>query len=330
MPAGAIPKDGPSAGVAMSTALASLLTDRTARNDTAMTGEISLRGLVLPVGGIKEKVLAAHRAGLKRVMLPARNRKDFEDIPDSARDALEFVWLEQVDDAIAASLDERVREPVETAERLTQATRSWSGTPWAHSGHACAGHMERSSATRCANGTRCRAASVAAASPSVIRLAKPASSAPQRRASSRVASRAEPALTASSASPTRRPARRARSPSGMRYAHATLNQPALGEHEIGADARRERLRDERPADKRAADDLGPARRHLRRQGCGPALDGPRIDEQGLEIEPEIAMVPDLGAEGPRVAMAAPEVPSNRTCSISGSTCTSGSPPGDGL
>jgi ATP-dependent Lon protease len=99
----------------MYTALVSLLTDRTVRNDTAMTGEISLRGLVLPVGGIKEKVLAAHRAGLRRVMLPARNRKDFEDIPESARDALEFVWLEQVDDAIAASLDERARAPVENA-----------------------------------------------------------------------------------------------------------------------------------------------------------------------------------------------------------------------
>ena len=115
VPAGAIPKDGPSAGVAMYTALVSLLTDRTVRNDTAMTGEISLRGLVLPVGGIKEKVLAAHRAGLRRVMLPARNRKDFEDIPESARDALEFVWLEQVDDAIAASLDERARALVENA-----------------------------------------------------------------------------------------------------------------------------------------------------------------------------------------------------------------------
>jgi ATP-dependent Lon protease len=69
-----------------------------------MTGEISLRGLVLPVGGIKEKVLAAHRAGIKRVMLPARNRKDYEDIPESARDELEFVWLEQVDEAIEAAL----------------------------------------------------------------------------------------------------------------------------------------------------------------------------------------------------------------------------------
>jgi ATP-dependent Lon protease len=104
VPAGAIPKDGPSAGVAMFTALVSLLTDQTVRGDTAMTGEISLRGLVLPVGGIKEKVLAAHRAGLKRVLLPARNQKDFEDIPESARAALELVWLETVDDAIRAAL----------------------------------------------------------------------------------------------------------------------------------------------------------------------------------------------------------------------------------
>ena len=104
VPAGAIPKDGPSAGVAMFIALVSLLTDRTARSDSAMTGEISLRGLVLPVGGIKEKVLAAHRAGIARVLLPARNQKDFEDIPESARASLEFVWLERVDDAIAAAL----------------------------------------------------------------------------------------------------------------------------------------------------------------------------------------------------------------------------------
>src|SRR5262249_32612134 len=81
VPAGAIPKDGPSAGVAMFMALVSLMTERTVRNDTAMTGEISLRGLVLPVGGIKEKVVAASRAGIKRVMLPARNRKGFEGMP---------------------------------------------------------------------------------------------------------------------------------------------------------------------------------------------------------------------------------------------------------
>ncbi|QWG11135.1 endopeptidase La [Bradyrhizobium sediminis] len=105
VPAGATPKDGPSAGVAMFTALTSLLTDRTVRSDTAMTGEISLRGLVLPVGGIKEKVVAAAAAGLTRVMLPARNRRDFDDIPLTAREKLEFIWLERVDDAIAAALE---------------------------------------------------------------------------------------------------------------------------------------------------------------------------------------------------------------------------------
>jgi ATP-dependent Lon protease len=81
------------------------MSERTVRNDTAMTGEISLRGLVLPVGGIKEKVVAAHRAGIKRVMLPARNRKDFEDIPEEARRELEFIWLERVDDAVSAGLE---------------------------------------------------------------------------------------------------------------------------------------------------------------------------------------------------------------------------------
>jgi ATP-dependent Lon protease len=104
VPAGAIPKDGPSAGVAMFMALTSLLTGRTVRSDTAMTGEISLRGLVLPVGGIKEKVLAAMRAGIASVMLPARNRKDLVDVPEAARTGLQFVWLETVDDAIRHAL----------------------------------------------------------------------------------------------------------------------------------------------------------------------------------------------------------------------------------
>src|ERR1700738_943079 len=114
VPAGATPKDGPSAGVAMFTALASLLTNRTVRSDTAMTGEISLRGLVLPVGGIKEKVVAAAAAGLTRVMLPARNRRDFHDLPQGARAKLEFVGLERVDDAVAAALEEN-RQPVAAA-----------------------------------------------------------------------------------------------------------------------------------------------------------------------------------------------------------------------
>jgi ATP-dependent Lon protease len=104
VPAGAIPKDGPSAGVAMFMALASLLAERVVRNDTAMTGEISLRGLVLPVGGIKEKVLAAMRAGITTVMLPRRNQKDLQDVPREARDKLRFVWLDTVDDAVAEAL----------------------------------------------------------------------------------------------------------------------------------------------------------------------------------------------------------------------------------
>ncbi len=104
VPAGAIPKDGPSAGVAIFTALVSLLSGRCIRSDTAMTGEISLRGLVLPVGGIREKVVAAQRAGLATVMLPARNRKDFDDIPAAAREKLHFVWLERADDAVRAAL----------------------------------------------------------------------------------------------------------------------------------------------------------------------------------------------------------------------------------
>ena len=105
VPAGATPKDGPSAGVAMFMALVSLMTERTIRSDTAMTGEISLRGLVLPVGGIKEKVVAAHLAGIRRVMLPARNRRDFDDIPEEARKDIEFIWLETVDQAVGAALD---------------------------------------------------------------------------------------------------------------------------------------------------------------------------------------------------------------------------------
>jgi len=105
VPAGAIPKDGPSAGVAMFIALASLFADRKVRTDTAMTGEISLRGLVLPVGGIKEKVLAAMRAGIGRVMLPARNRKDLEEVPAEAKEKLEFVFLEDVDHAVRMAVE---------------------------------------------------------------------------------------------------------------------------------------------------------------------------------------------------------------------------------
>jgi ATP-dependent Lon protease len=121
VPAGATPKDGPSAGVAMFMALVSLVTERTVRSDTAMTGEISLRGLVLPVGGIKEKVVAAHRAGIKRVMLPARNRKDFDDVPDEVRSQMEFVWLERVEGAVSAALEAGAAEDSHSETHLTAA-----------------------------------------------------------------------------------------------------------------------------------------------------------------------------------------------------------------
>jgi ATP-dependent Lon protease len=104
VPAGAIPKDGPSAGVAIFTALVSLMTGRTVGSDLAMTGEISLRGLVLPVGGIKEKTVAAHRAGIRKVLLPARNRKDLEDVPASVREQLSIVFCDRVDDVIREAL----------------------------------------------------------------------------------------------------------------------------------------------------------------------------------------------------------------------------------
>jgi ATP-dependent Lon protease len=109
VPAGATPKDGPSAGVAMFLALVSLLTERPVRSDVAMTGEISLRGLVLPIGGVKEKTLAALRAGIRTVMLPKRNEKDLEDVPAEARKKLEFVFLEQVEDAVKTAIGELPR-----------------------------------------------------------------------------------------------------------------------------------------------------------------------------------------------------------------------------
>jgi ATP-dependent Lon protease len=112
VPAGAIPKDGPSAGVAMATALASMYTDHKVRGDTAMTGEITLTGLVLPVGGIKEKVLAARRTGILRVILPADNAKDLGDLPDEVRGEMEFVLAKRIEDALAAAIPE-------LAERLS-------------------------------------------------------------------------------------------------------------------------------------------------------------------------------------------------------------------
>jgi len=114
VPAGAIPKDGPSAGVTMVSALASLFAGHAARKDTAMTGEITLSGLVLPIGGVKEKVLAARRAGLQRIILPKENAKDLREIPDDVRSGMEFVFVQHIKDVLAAAIPEM-------ADRLTPA-----------------------------------------------------------------------------------------------------------------------------------------------------------------------------------------------------------------
>ena len=115
VPAGAIPKDGPSAGVTMTTALASIYSGQPARSDTAMTGEVTLTGLVLPIGGIKEKVLAARRAGLRRVILPRGNQKDLRDLPEDVRKEMEFVFADRVEDVLAVMLPGLVCSPAKAA-----------------------------------------------------------------------------------------------------------------------------------------------------------------------------------------------------------------------
>jgi ATP-dependent Lon protease len=122
VPAGEQPKDGPSAGVTMATALSSLLTGRKVRPDLAMTGEITLRGSVLPVGGIKEKVLAAHRAGLKTIILPKRNEPDLDDLPQEVRDSLEFVLVDRVQQVLDSAL--MPQEKAEKAHKPKRAART--------------------------------------------------------------------------------------------------------------------------------------------------------------------------------------------------------------
>jgi ATP-dependent Lon protease len=119
VPAGAIPKDGPSAGVTMASAIASLLTNRRIRHDVAMTGEITLRGKVLPVGGVKEKVLAARRAGIRTVILPARNEKDLLDIPEEARKQMQFVFVREIREVLQKAL----RSPSTQGEPVSGPTR---------------------------------------------------------------------------------------------------------------------------------------------------------------------------------------------------------------
>jgi ATP-dependent Lon protease len=129
VPAGAIPKDGPSAGVAITSAFASLMTGRRVRNDTAMTGEITLSGLVFPVGGIKEKVLAAHRAGLRRVVLPARNEPDTEEIPDDVRKELEIVYVSRIGEALEQTLEKLVAQPPPPAVPAAEESRTQTPQP---------------------------------------------------------------------------------------------------------------------------------------------------------------------------------------------------------
>jgi ATP-dependent Lon protease len=122
IPAGAQPKDGPSAGVTMATALVSLISGRPVRPDVGMTGEITLRGQVLPVGGIKEKVLAAHRTGLKTVILPKRNENDLEELPEEVRKTMKFIFVETVDEVLQAAL-----EPAARRKRLVKGTDGKEG-----------------------------------------------------------------------------------------------------------------------------------------------------------------------------------------------------------
>jgi ATP-dependent Lon protease len=112
IPAGAIPKDGPSAGVSLATSIASLLTGHKVDPELAMTGEITLTGQVLPIGGVKEKVLGAKRAGIKKVLLPRRNEIDLEDVPKEVRDALQFVFVDELSEVFATALGKRVITPV--------------------------------------------------------------------------------------------------------------------------------------------------------------------------------------------------------------------------
>ena len=129
IPAGAMPKDGPSAGVTMMTALVSLLTGICVRHDVAMTGELTLRGRVLPVGGVKEKVLAAHRAGITRVILPERCVADLEDVPEEIREELEFVPVKKMDEVLANALEDPDKLTLDLADDDDKSKRESSPQP---------------------------------------------------------------------------------------------------------------------------------------------------------------------------------------------------------
>jgi ATP-dependent Lon protease len=123
IPEGAIPKDGPSAGITMATALVSAFTGRKARRDVAMTGEITLRGRVLPVGGVRDKILAAHRVGLKHVIIPRHNEKDLIEIPKNVRGELKIILVDHIDDVLRRALhkESSTPRPVEKKKRASKA-----------------------------------------------------------------------------------------------------------------------------------------------------------------------------------------------------------------
>jgi ATP-dependent Lon protease len=128
VPTGAQPKDGPSAGVTMAVALTSLATGRPVRSEVGMTGEVTLRGKILPIGGVKEKILAAHRAGLKTVMLPKRNEIDLEDVPDEVRKDIEFVFIDTIDEAIETALKPKKKRKSRSASQNKGARSTKSKT----------------------------------------------------------------------------------------------------------------------------------------------------------------------------------------------------------
>ncbi|HEY0809245.1 MAG TPA: S16 family serine protease, partial [Longimicrobiales bacterium] len=122
-PVGAIPKDGPSAGIAVTLAIASTLSNRPVRHDVAMTGEVTLRGKVLEIGGVKEKVLAAYRAGLRDVILPTGNERDLRDVPEDVRDKMRFHFVQRMDDVMRLALSEPPEPKLAIAEETSQASQ---------------------------------------------------------------------------------------------------------------------------------------------------------------------------------------------------------------
>jgi len=138
VPAGAIPKDGPSAGVTMLTALASLATGRPVRSDLAMTGELTLRGKVLPIGGLKEKILAAHRAGIKTILIPRQNERDLEDVPPELLDSIEIVPVDTAEEVLDQALEPPMPRRVGKGKASSKSSRAEGATGKTATGKAAA------------------------------------------------------------------------------------------------------------------------------------------------------------------------------------------------